>query len=243
MRFRLLSFSLPALLAAAAVSASPGPRPRDGHFESIASFAVEGAEDGSVAEIVAATPNGKLLVYTDSEGVVPDGGRIGFVDINDPEEPVQTGVLAMGGSPTSVAITRHGRYALVAVSGPDDLAVVHLGTREIVRRIPLFGQPDCVAISPDGFYAAIAIENERDEDVNDGEMPQAAARLPRHRRPPRLAGALGDARGLPGRDRGPVFRRPGDRVRGHPFGQRRGGDAPGEQPHRPRPARDGGDRR
>ena len=170
MRLRLLAFPLPALLAAAVISASPGPRPRDGHFESIASFAVEGAEDGSVAEIVAATPNGKLLVYTDSEGE-----RVGFVEIDDPAHPVQTSVLDMGGSPTSVAITRHGRYALVAVSGTDDLAVVRLSTREIVRRIPLGGQPDCVAVSPDGFYAAIAIENERDEDVNDGEMPQAPA--------------------------------------------------------------------
>jgi DNA-binding beta-propeller fold protein YncE len=170
MRLGLLAFSLPALLAAAAVSASPGPRPREGHFESIASFAVEGADEGSVAEIVAATPNGKLLVYTDSVGE-----RIGFVDINDPDSPVQLGVLDMDGEPTSVGITRHGRYALVAVSGLDDLAVVHIATREIVRRIPLFGQPDCVAISPDGFYAAIAIENERDEDVNDGEMPQAPA--------------------------------------------------------------------
>ena len=166
MRFRLLALSIPALLAAAALSASP--KHRDGHFEPIASFAVEGAGDGSVAEIVAATPNGKLLVYTDSEGE-----RIGFVDINDPGSPVQIGVLDMGGEPTSVAITTHGRYALVAVAGPDDLAVVKLSTREIVRRIPLFGQPDCVVVSPDGFYAAIAIENERDEDVNDGEMPQA----------------------------------------------------------------------
>ena len=41
--------------------------------------------------------------------------------------------------------------------------------------IPLGGQPDSVAISVDGRYAAIAIENERDEDVNEGEMPQDPA--------------------------------------------------------------------
>jgi hypothetical protein len=39
----------------------------------------------------------------------------------------------------------------------------------------LGGQPDSVAISPDGRYAAIAIENERDEDVNDGDPPQLPA--------------------------------------------------------------------
>jgi DNA-binding beta-propeller fold protein YncE len=168
MRLRLLASASLGLIAAAALSAAPQHKHRDGRFEPIASFAVEGAADGSVAEIVAATPNGKLLVYTDSVGE-----RIGFVDVQDPDSPVQLGVLDMGGEPTSVAITRHGRYALVAVSGPDDLAVVKLSTHEILRRIPLFGQPDCVAVSPDGFYAAIAIENERDEDVNDGEMPQA----------------------------------------------------------------------
>jgi hypothetical protein len=39
----------------------------------------------------------------------------------------------------------------------------------------LGGQPDSVAISPDGRFAAIAIQNERDEDVNDGELPQPPA--------------------------------------------------------------------
>ena len=43
------------------------------------------------------------------------------------------------------------------------------------RSIVLGGQPDSVAISADGRYAAIAIENERDEDVNDGAMPQPPA--------------------------------------------------------------------
>ena len=44
-----------------------------------------------------------------------------------------------------------------------------------MRRIPLAGQPDSVAISPDEKYAAIVIENERDEDVNDGLIPQLPA--------------------------------------------------------------------
>lgn len=47
-----------------------------------------------------------------------------------------------------------------------------MATRTIGTTIVLGGQPDSVAISPDGRYAAIAIENERDEDVNDGAMPQ-----------------------------------------------------------------------
>ena len=51
--------------------------------------------------------------------------------------------------------------------------VVDLATRTINATIILGGQPDSVAISPDGRYAAIAIENERDEGVDDGEMPQS----------------------------------------------------------------------
>jgi DNA-binding beta-propeller fold protein YncE len=163
MRLRLL---LSCLLAAAASAASATPPdhpwPPSGHFVPLATFDVQ----GEVAEIVATTPSGRLLVYTDSESQ-----QIGFVDITSPESPVQlpSDVLDMGGEPTSVAITPNGRWALVAVHGPDDLAVVRLSTREIVRRIPLYGQPDCVAISPNGLFAAIAIENER--EGGDGEMP------------------------------------------------------------------------
>ena len=168
MKFRLLASPLFAtLLASSASSAAQAAPPPSGatggHFESVASFAV----DGTVAEIVDATPDGKTLVYTDSESE-----RVGFVDISNPAAPRQFATLAMGGEPTSVAITPNGQWALVAVSGPDDLAVVDLSKRSIVRRIPLFGQPDCVAINRTGRFAAIAIENERDEDVNDGEMPQ-----------------------------------------------------------------------
>jgi hypothetical protein len=60
-------------------------------------------------------------------------------------------------------------------SDKDGLVVVDLATRTISTTIVLGGQPDSVAISADGRYAAIAIENERDEDMNDGEMPQPPA--------------------------------------------------------------------
>jgi DNA-binding beta-propeller fold protein YncE len=56
---------------------------------------------------------------------------------------------------------------------PDHLAVIDLGDvsgNPVIHE--LGGQPDSISISPDGSYAAIAIENERDEDVNGGEMPQ-----------------------------------------------------------------------
>lgn len=123
---------------------------------------------GGVAEIVAATDDGGTLVYTDSEAE-----QIGVVDLTDPAAPTQVGSVDVGGEPTSVAV--RGRLALVAVAGPDDLAVVDLDAAAVVARLPLGGQPDSVALDPTGRYAAVVVENERDEDVDGGAMPQAPA--------------------------------------------------------------------
>lgn len=137
-----------------------------GSFERVATYDVP----GQVAEIIAATPDGKMLIYTDSAAE-----EIGFVTIIEPRHPMHAGSLAMQGEPTSVAVTPDGRWALVAVHGAkqDTLVVVNLDTRAIDTTVDLGGQPDSIAISADGRYAAIAIENERNEDVNDGEMPQS----------------------------------------------------------------------
>ncbi len=127
------------------------------------------------AEIVDATIDGRTLVYTDSPT-----GAIGFVDIANPRAPKPKGTLPVGGEPTSVATA--GLWSLVAVNTSEsfanpsgELLVVSPSTKQIVKRIPLAGQPDSISISPDGRYAAIVIENERDEDLNDGLIPQAPA--------------------------------------------------------------------
>jgi hypothetical protein len=127
----------------------------------------------TVAEIVAASDDGNLLVYTDSETE-----NLGFVDITDPYQPVADGVVALAGEPTSVAV--RGRFALVAVNTSPDfvnpsgvLQVIDINSRAVVTSFDLGGQPDSVAVSPDRRYAAIAIENERDEDLGDGRPPQA----------------------------------------------------------------------
>jgi DNA-binding beta-propeller fold protein YncE len=134
-------------------------------FERVATYDVP----GQVAEIIASTPDGKTLIYTDSASE-----EIGFVTIIDPQHPTNGGTLQMPGEPTSVAVTPHGSWALVAVHGTnqDALVVVDLSARTIATTILLDGQPDSIAMSPDGQYAAIAIENDRDEDVNGGAMPQ-----------------------------------------------------------------------
>jgi hypothetical protein len=134
----------------------------------------------TVSEIIAATRDGKTLIYTDSPGE-----QIGFVDITDPANPIPTGVLAMGGEPTSVDVLGN-KYALVAVNTSADfvntsgnLVVVDITTPAIVRSLDLGGQPDSVKISPDGKYVAIAIENERNEEVEvdgvEGGLPQLPA--------------------------------------------------------------------
>jgi len=126
----------------------------------------------TVAEIVAATKDGRLLIYTDSETQ-----HIGFVNIDDPSHPQPDGVVSVDGEPTSVGVA--GNYALAAVNTSVDfvtpsgiLQVIDMKTRTIVRTINLHGQPDSVTVSPSGKYAAIAIENERDEDLGNGRPPQ-----------------------------------------------------------------------
>ena len=136
---------------------------------------------GEVAEILATTPNGRTLLYTDSAA-----GEVGLVDLTRPRQPEQLGTIAVDGEPTSVAVSRHGRYGLVVVDTTEDLtqpsgnlSVVDLRTRQIITVIDLGGQPDAIAISPDGSVAAIAIENQRDEERVvagvEGGMPQEPA--------------------------------------------------------------------
>lgn len=127
------------------------------------------------AEIMDVTPDGRTLLYTDAYT-----SRLGFVDIRDQSKPKPLGAVDLTADPTSVAIV--GRHALVLAKTNDsftnptgELIVVDIPTQGIVRRIPLTGQPDSIALSPDRRWAAIVIENERNEDLNDGLIPQAPA--------------------------------------------------------------------
>lgn len=128
----------------------------------------------TVAEIVDATPDGMKLVYTDSEVE-----EIGFVDITDPHNPVHAGSVSMEGEPTSVAVTTDGMYAVAAVNTSPDfintsgvLSVIDIASLSVVTSIDLPGQPDSIKVAPQHPRIAIAIENERDEDLGDGEPPQ-----------------------------------------------------------------------
>lgn len=127
----------------------------------------------TAAEIVAASEDGMTLVYTNSLK-----REIGFVNIADPAVPKALGRLEMGGEPTSVTVL--GGHALVAVNTSQNfidvsgkLVVVDIAKRSLVAEIQLGGQPDSVARSKDGKYVAVVIENERDEALNKGALPQA----------------------------------------------------------------------
>ncbi|MCB1808820.1 MAG: alkaline phosphatase, partial [Candidatus Competibacteraceae bacterium] len=174
------SLTLKAL--AAALLASTGLAHADPVFNRIATFPVSAnipkdmdAKSESSAEIIAASADGMLLVYTDSPLQA-----LGLIDISDPRAPQPGGIIKLDGEPTSVAVN-NGK-ALVAVNTSASytqpsglLAVVELASKSIIARCDLGGQPDSIAISPDGSIAAIAIENERDEDLNNGEIPQLPA--------------------------------------------------------------------
>lgn len=148
-------------------------------FNRIATFHVvdnlpEGADPktSTVAEIITTTQDGKTLVYTDSPGA-----RIGIIDIADPKAPKASGTVALEGEPTSTVVI--GKHALVGVvtsktkaEPSGHLAIVDLGAKKVIAKCDLAGQPDSLAKSGDGKYLAIAIENERDEEVNEGKIPQ-----------------------------------------------------------------------
>ncbi|NKC31828.1 esterase-like activity of phytase family protein [Falsiroseomonas selenitidurans] len=129
----------------------------------------------SLAEIVTASADGNTLIYV-------DGGQhaLGFVDITDPAAPRPAGLLPLGGDPTSVTSRGARAYAVLDTS-PNKVApsgqvvVVDIADRRIAQRCELGGQPDATAISPDGRTLAIVIENERDERLDRGRIPQLPA--------------------------------------------------------------------
>ncbi len=178
MKSRSIIAGLAAVLAASVATAAQA----EPVFNRIASFAVaDNLPDGTdpktptSSEIIAATEDGNTLVYSDSPLKA-----IGFIDITDAKAPKAGGTVSFDGEPTSVTVV--GGKALVAVNTRESfvkpsglLAVVDIATKKIETTCDLGGQPDSIALNKDKTIAAIAIENERDEEVNDGAIPQMPA--------------------------------------------------------------------
>lgn len=171
-------FALTAVLAATVAL----PAHADGFFNRISTFPVASnlpqgtdAKTPTSSEIIKASEDGKWLVYSDSPL-----GAVGFVDISDEKAPKPAGIVKIDGEPTSVVTVANRVLAGVNTSeskkNPSgNLTVIDLQTKTILATCDLGGQPDSVAVSADGKFAAVAIENERDEDLNDGEIPQLPA--------------------------------------------------------------------
>ncbi|WP_404934222.1 esterase-like activity of phytase family protein [Nitratireductor sp. L15S-10] len=170
------------ILSLLASTATVFPAYADMAFNRIATFPVaenlpaetEAATETS-SEIIARSADGKTLIYSDS----PLGG-VGFVDISDAKAPKAGGMLKLEGEPTSVGVA--GQKAIAAVNTSDsftspsgNLVVIDMASKTARKSCDLGGQPDSVAISNDGRFLAVAIENERDEDLNDGAIPQMPA--------------------------------------------------------------------
>ncbi len=171
-----------ALLTSAIALATAMPAMAQTTFDRLATFATpdnmaEG-EDRSrptSAEIISASEDGNTLVYSDSPL-----GVLGFVDITDPAAPVPLGNVAMDGEPTTAVIIGDRVFVGVDTSTSftepsGQLRVLDLETHEILASCDLGGQPDSVARAEDGSFLAVAIENQRDEDLNDGALPQMPA--------------------------------------------------------------------
>ena len=171
-----------ALLTSAIALATAMPAMAQTTFDRLATFATpdnmaEG-EDRSrptSAEIISASEDGNTLVYSDSPL-----GVLGFVDITDPAAPVPLGNVAMDGEPTTAVIIGDRVFVGVDTSTSftepsGQLRVLDLETHEVLASCDLGGQPDSVARAEDGSFLAVAIENQRDEDLNDGALPQMPA--------------------------------------------------------------------
>ena len=175
---------IPAALALACAQAClPVHAQADGgNFNRIATFeafrnvpAGRTVSKKSVAEIVAASEDGRLLAYTDG-----DQQGIGLIDISNPASPQAAGFIPVEGEATSVVIVRGKILAAVDASKqffqPEGhLAIIDIATRKVVDKCNLQGQPDSIALDKTASNIVVVMENQRDETLNKGAIPQLPA--------------------------------------------------------------------
>ncbi|MGW9332471.1 esterase-like activity of phytase family protein [Bosea sp. NPDC055594] len=152
-------------------------------FNRIATFSVPSnlpagrdPKQKTVAEIIAANEAGTLLAYTDAEQK-----GIGLIDIAAASAPKPAGFVSVEGEPTSVVVLGDRAFAAIVTSGDNfkeptgHLATIDLKTKQVTAKCELGGQPDSIALSKDKRKIVIAIENERDEKLDKGALPQLPA--------------------------------------------------------------------
>lgn len=149
-------------------------------FNRVATFSVplnlpadRDASKKTVSEIIAANEAGTLLAYTDAEQKA-----LGLIDITTASAPKPAGFIPLEGEPTSVVILGDKAFVVVVTSGDNfkepagHLAMVDLKARQVIAKCELGGQPDSITLTKDKGKLAIIIENERDEKLNKGALPQ-----------------------------------------------------------------------
>jgi hypothetical protein len=136
-------------------------------------YAVPG---GEVAEIVAATPDGLFLFYTNASGK-----KVGVLDISDVKNPMPVASISTGGAePTSAAVTGDGKYLVVVMRNGDGLDKPVPGTLslyDIQRRnfprhlgnVEIGIGPDSVALAERGGKLAAIVAIEDEETDSEGE--------------------------------------------------------------------------
>jgi hypothetical protein len=169
-------------LTSALAIAAAMPAHADMVFNRVSSFAtpsnMAAGEDiarATSAEIITASEDGMTLIYSDSPL-----GVIGMIDITEPAAPKPLGNVDMGGEPTTTVVIGGMAFAGVNTSESSaapsgKLVTIDIAAKSVVAECDIGGQPDAVAKAKDGSFIAIAVENERDEEVNDGMLPQMPA--------------------------------------------------------------------
>ena len=152
-------------------------------FGEIRSFTLEShyaVPGGEVAEIIAPTPEGLYLFYTNASGK-----KFGVLDISNPKKPIERASVSVGeGEPTSLAITADGRHLVVVRRNGDDferaipgtLLVYNIEDRtkpRLAGELALGIGPDSVALAQQGdkTVAVIAIEDEESDKNGDAALP------------------------------------------------------------------------
>jgi DNA-binding beta-propeller fold protein YncE len=161
--------------------AQPEPGVARYEFKPLATYQVAGT-----AEVLTATTDGQLLLYTN-----PARGSVDIVDISAPATPAVLASVSLPGTPTSVAVSPDGAWALATVylaAGlegtaasnphyPGALTLIDLRTPASAAVVAMIGvghQPQSVAVTRSGpnMYALVAIEN---APVLQGDQPDAMA--------------------------------------------------------------------
>lgn len=151
-------------------------------FELVASYEMPSQK----AEIAYSTPDGKKLLVTEA-----DNGSISIISIDDlqnikMDKQVSFKSISENAEVTSVTVTPDGKYGLVAVRTGDNVntankgavAVVEIGTGQILKSYEIGIGPDAIAMSRDGNIAVVCNEDEEGDPAQDNEIDFSKVKRP-----------------------------------------------------------------